>query len=73
MIHGKVRKWGNSMGILLSKVDMGDLGIRENDDVQLIIAKKANVLMDMSGKLKFKKPTKQLLKEAREGFSKWGL
>ena len=73
MITGKVRKWGNSMGILLSKSDMSDLGIHMDDEVQVIIAKKSNVLMDMAGKLKFSKPTKQLLKEARENTSKWGL
>jgi antitoxin component of MazEF toxin-antitoxin module len=73
MIHGKIRKWGNSMGMLLSKRDISDMGIRENDDVEVIIAKKSLVLMDMAGKLKFTKPTKQLLKEARGGFSKWGL
>lgn len=61
------------MGILLSKQDLFDLGIRENDEVDVILAKKTSVLMDMAGKLKFSKPTKQLLKEAREGFSKWGL
>jgi antitoxin component of MazEF toxin-antitoxin module len=73
MIHGKVRKWGNSMGMLLSKKDLSDLSIRENDEVDVIIAKKSNVLMDMAGKLPFKKPTAQLLREARKNSSKWGL
>lgn len=68
-----VRKWGNSLGILLSKAELEEIGIRENDEVELIIARKKNVLMDMAGKLHFKKPTKQLLEEARKDFSKWGL
>lgn len=73
MITGKIRKWGNSMGMLLSKKDLFDLGIRENDEVDVILAKKTSVLMDMAGKLKFSKPTAELLKEARKNSSKWGL
>ena len=73
MITGKIRKWGNSMGLLLSKKALHEFGLKENEDVELEVHRKVNPLQELQGALKFTKSTKQLLKEAREGFSKWGL
>ncbi len=69
----KVKKWGNSFGFLVSKKDADRLDIHENQKLLIIVEKKVNPLQELAGSLKLNKPTKQLLKEAREGFSKWGL
>ena len=68
-----VRKWGNSFGLLVSKKDAFRLGIKENQTLRVKVEEKVNPLRELAGSLKLTKPTKQLLKEAREGFSKWGL
>ena len=68
-----VRKWGNSFGLLISKKDAQRLGIREKQTLHIRVDQKVNPLQELAGTLKFSKPTKQLLKEAREGYSKWGL
>lgn len=72
-LEAKVRKWGNSYGLLVSKKDAARLGIREHQTLRIKVEKTKNPLEEMYGKISFSKPTKQLLKEARENFSKWGL
>ena len=60
-LETKTRKWGNSIGILLPK----RYGIKVDQDVCLHIApaKKYTKVKDIFGLVKFKKSTKQLMKE----------
>jgi antitoxin component of MazEF toxin-antitoxin module len=68
----KAKKWGNSMGIVIPQETVEALGIRQNEFVIVDIQKKENVLRELFGNLKFKKPTPELLKEARKDLEgKW--
>tara|TARA_Y100000310_G_scaffold343192_1_gene449726 strand:- start:535 stop:768 length:234 start_codon:yes stop_codon:yes gene_type:complete len=72
-IKSKIRKWGNSFGIVVPQQVIGNEKIKEGDEVSVFINKNEdNVLADMFGSLKFSKPTDQLLKEVRKELeSKW--
>ncbi|MEK6825786.1 MAG: hypothetical protein AABY00_03295 [Nanoarchaeota archaeon] len=59
----KIRRWGNSYGILISQEALQEQGFEEGEEVDAIILKKENILKETFGKHTFSKPTKQLLKE----------
>ena len=63
-VKAKVREWGRSLGIVLPKEAAKEENIRKNDTVTLLITKKSNALKETFGKLKFKRPTEQILKES---------
>lgn len=70
MIAAKVKKWGNSMGIVIPKDELIKMNIKENQEIILEITKKENPLKELFGwakKHKLKKPTAQIIKEARKG------
>ena len=69
----KVRKWGNSFGLLVSKRDAARIGIKERQILRVKIEETKNPLEELWGAQLISRPTKQVLKEARENFSKWGL
>ena len=71
MIVGKIRKWGNSMGILISKKDVEKLGFHEGQDVQVKLESKSNPLKEMFGQFPNPKPTEEILKELRKNTSKF--
>lgn len=62
-VTSKVRKWGNSYGIIIPTDVLKKKGIREGEEVDAIIIKKSNVLRETFGKVKFKKSVEQLMKE----------
>jgi|TARA_Y100000310_G_C20656600_1_gene802271 antitoxin component of MazEF toxin-antitoxin module len=63
-VEGKVRKWGRSLGIIIPRDKVKSEGIRENQSIKMIIAKKGNVLRETFGAFKFKKSTEEMLKES---------
>ncbi len=66
-IKTKLRKWGNSFGIIvpLSKINQED--ISEGEEVFVMMnKKKSNVLKETFGTFKFKKPVEQMMKEIDE-------
>ncbi len=68
----KTKEWGNSIGILLPSNIVKQKMIKPGEDIIISIEKKHNVLKDLFGSLKFKKPTEQLIKEFRKDLdSKW--
>lgn len=69
---GKIRKWGNSMGLLLSKKELTKMDIREHDEVVVTVEKKSNPLREMFGTMKFSKSTRELLEDSRKNMSKFG-
>ena len=71
MIVGKIRKWGNSVGLLIQKDDARELGLRENQEVAVSIVKKSSVLRELFGSGHFSRPTAQILKELRKDESKF--
>lgn len=67
----RTRKWGNSLAVIIPRKTAETLRLKPNDEVDLKVEKKANVLKEMFGSIHFSKPVEQLLKEAREKTSKW--
>jgi len=68
-INGTVRKWGNSVGIRLSKEDMTGLNISVDDQVVVEIKKKDNPLRELSQffvKNNLRPITKESIKRARK-------
>lgn len=66
-LNTKLRKWGNSLGIVVPLKAIKDRNIKEGTEVKVeIMQKKGNPLRETFGTLKFKKPIKQLMKEIDE-------
>ncbi len=59
----QLKKWGSSVGVLLSKKDLQKEGLKEGQKVKIIVVKKSNPLRETFGTIKFSKSTAQLLKE----------
>lgn len=62
-VEAKVRKWGRSFGVVIPKEKIKEEGIRENETIKLLIAKKTNVLKETFGTFKFDKKTQEMLDE----------
>ena len=66
-IKTKLRRWGNSFGVVvpLNKINQED--IKEGEEVFILIhKKKSNVLKETFGTFKFKKPVEQMMREIDE-------
>ena len=63
-VEAKVRKWGRSFGVVIPKEKIIKEGIKENENVTLLIAKKSNVLRETFGTMKFKRSTQEILDES---------
>lgn len=62
-VEAKVRKWGRSLGVVIPKEKIKEEGIKENETIKLLIAKRTNVLKETFGTLKFKKSTDEMMQE----------
>ncbi|MBT4375876.1 AbrB/MazE/SpoVT family DNA-binding domain-containing protein [archaeon] len=64
-INGKLRKWGNSFGIIIPSGVLSQEGIKEGEVVKVMIQKdeKKNVLREMFGSYKTGKSTSKIMKE----------
>ncbi len=68
----KTKKWGSSIGVVIPSEAVERLNIKPDEEIVIEIEKKNNVLKELFGAMKFKKPTEQILKEARKDLeSKW--
>jgi len=71
-IEVKTKKWGNSLGIIIPSKEAEGLKLKENQTIRVEIhLNTENPLKELFGSYKSKIPTEQLLKEIREGESKW--
>ncbi len=68
-IQSKIRKWGNSYGILLSREVLDNENLHENDEVLVNVKSKKADLSGLFGICKFKRPTKEIIKEIKEGYN----
>ncbi|MFT4303597.1 MAG: hypothetical protein ACMXYG_03460 [Candidatus Woesearchaeota archaeon] len=69
MISTKIRKWGNSYGLLIPKDEFIKLNISENQEVLVNITKKENPLKELFGFNKshnISKIPSEIIKEARK-------
>ena len=69
-IETEVRKWGNSMAIILPKERVKGIKIKPGKKIRIIIPRDSVDLRKEFGSLKniLKKPTKELIKIANEGW-----
>ena len=63
-VEAKVRKWGRSFGVVIPKDKIKEEGIKENETINMLIAKKNNVLRETFGTMKLKKSTQEILDES---------
>ena len=62
-IKSKLRRWGNSLGIVVPQQSIANEKIKEGDEVTILIkTNKDNVLKEMFGTFRFKKPVERLMK-----------
>jgi len=62
-IKTKIRKWGNSYGIIIPIGILKRKNISEGEEIDAIIIKKSNVLRESFGTHRFSKPINKLMKE----------
>lgn len=66
-IKTKIRKWGNSFGIVVPLSALNEnAGIKENEEVIVMITKNKPNLKKLFGAHKFKKSTEQMMREIDE-------
>ena len=66
MVKGKLKKWGNSFGVIIPKEIIDSEGFKENQDIEFLIVKKnRNILRETFGTLKRKdnKSTEEIMRE----------
>ncbi len=64
-IRTKVKKWGNSYGVVIPVEAIKTEKIKEGDEVNILITKRGeNVLRETFGTLKFKRSTQEILDES---------
>ena len=67
----RTRRWGNSLAVIIPRKAVKELRLRPEEEINLKLEKKFNVIKELFGSVHFKKPVEQLLREARDGTSKW--
>ena len=65
-IKTKLRRWGNSFGIVVPLKAVQSAGVKEGEEVEVLFKKNKVSLRKLFGKHKFSKPTEQLMKEMDE-------
>ena len=68
-VKAQLKRWGRSFGIIVPMEKIKENSLSENDLLDVIISKEENPLKKHFGTFKFKKSTKELLKESdKEGW-----
>ncbi|HLD04730.1 MAG TPA: hypothetical protein VJG90_03340 [Candidatus Nanoarchaeia archaeon] len=66
MLACKVRKWGNSLGLIIPRKVAEELRIKADEEIWADFQKKENPLKELFGALPFKKSGKELMREIRK-------
>jgi antitoxin component of MazEF toxin-antitoxin module len=66
-IRTVVRKWGNSLGVVIPSEEASKEGLRENDEVEVVI-RKALDIRELFGRYRFR-DLQKLKEELREGWA----
>ena len=67
----ELKKWGNSIGIIVPKEDLEDEGLRPRQKVRAIITPiKTLKVKDIFGKQKLKRPVSEIMQEIDKDFDK---
>jgi len=67
VVRATIKRWGNSYGVVIPKDVVQKEGLRENDEVEVIV-KKAVDIQSLFGKYKFY-DVQKVKDELREGWS----
>lgn len=62
-VETQLKRWGRSFGVVIPMEKVKEADLSENETLELKITKKKNPLKETFGKLKFKRSTKEILKE----------
>ena len=62
----KTKEWGNSIGIIIPRRAVEELGIAVGEEIIIDIRKKQNVLKELFGAIPLKRKTEGILKDVRE-------
>ena len=62
-IKTKLRRWGNSFGIVVPQRVVENVGAKEGEEIEVLFKTNKVNLRKLFGKHKFSKPTEQLMKE----------
>ncbi|MEK6961553.1 MAG: AbrB/MazE/SpoVT family DNA-binding domain-containing protein [Nanoarchaeota archaeon] len=75
MARAVTKRWGNSLGIVIPKDLVDELGLKPHEEVVFEVHKRSGtVLKDLFGAVKWSKSPKDLLKESRKELdSRYGL
>ncbi len=65
-IRTVMRKWGNSLGVVIPREEASKEGLKENDEVEIVIRKAVDI-RQLFGKYKFR-DLQSLKDELREGW-----
>ncbi len=69
-VEAKLRKWGNSLGVLIPRGSLEGTQLHEGSNVKVIIRPKKGVTMDkFFGTFKTKRSTEEMLREVDEDLS----
>ena len=68
MIETKLRKWGNSFGVLIPKDELERNNLKENDSIIVIVKRKIAPAKELFGSLMIKEPTDKIMREIDEKF-----
>ena len=66
-LKSEVKKWGHSLGLIIPSKVVKRLDLKEHQEVEVKL-KKVSGVEDLFGKLHFWKPTKEIIKEIKEGW-----
>ncbi|MCD4759726.1 hypothetical protein K8R33_02470 [archaeon] len=61
-IDSKLKKWGNSFGIIVPKDELINEGIKEGDSISVMVSKKKGIVKELFGNLKNDRSTEKELK-----------
>ncbi len=62
-VNLRLRKWGNSIGVVIPQEVLIWENAKEGDEVKIIIRKKKADLRNLWGKYKFKQSTDEIMRE----------
>ena len=71
-IEATTRTWGNSLGVIIPRNVVEELGITAGEEVMLDIQKKGTVLKELFGSVPLKRKTHLILNDVRKELEgKW--
>lgn len=64
----KLRRWGNSLGLIVPARSVRERGLREGDLVDVELTGRASTLADLSGTIQLRTDLDRLMREVKEGW-----